>query len=207
MTTGPYSQARAQSDHARMTGHDDIPATLGDLFRKGTVQSVTGARAVVKCGDIISPPLPWFTLAGGYSLFCAPTVGQQIAILCPDGDIAGGVIINGLFSDDFAAPGDGPKLVFKTPDGSILTYDPDAKKLSLALAGSLEITAPDGATLIADMDHQGTLHVTGDVTFDADVHVGGKLTADDDVVADGISLKSHKHTGVQSGGSQTGTPV
>ena len=40
----------------------------------------------------------------------------------------------------------------------------------------LDITAPDGVSLIADMDQTGTLHVTGDVTFDAGVTVGGDLT-------------------------------
>ena len=35
----------------------------------------------------------------------------------------------------------------------------------------------------------------------------GPVTVTNDVTAGGISLKTHKHTGVQSGGSQTGTPV
>jgi len=33
------------------------------------------------------------------------------------------------------------------------------------------------------------------------------MTADVDVVANGVSLHNHKHSGVTAGGSQTGTPV
>lgn len=163
--------------HAVMTSaHHDIPATIGDMIRKGVIESVDGARAVIKCGDIVSPPLPWFSLAGFFSLWVAPTMGQQAMVLCPDGDIGGGVILHGLFSDAFPAPGEGPSIVLKCGDGSTFTYDADAKKLSVSLvAAALEITAPNGASLIADMDHDGNLHVTGDVTFDANVSIGGDL--------------------------------
>lgn len=37
--------------------------------------------------------------------------------------------------------------------------------------------------------------------------LNGTLTASEDVVAAGISLKSHKHGGLQPGGVQSGTPV
>lgn len=54
---------------------------------------------------------------------------------------------------------------------------------------------------------------TGSVTvqassaeFKCDVKVDGTLTATSDVVADGISLKSHVHGGVQSGSSETSEP-
>lgn len=40
-----------------------------------------------------------------------------------------------------------------------------------------------------------------------DVELTGKLTASDDVIADGKSLKTHKHGGVQTGSGQTGAPV
>lgn len=56
------------------------------------------------------------------------------------------------------------------------------------------ITAPGGATLNADVTINGTLHVTGQITCDADV------------VADGVSLKTHTHGGVTAGGANTGAP-
>lgn len=52
---------------------------------------------------------------------------------------------------------------------------------------------PDGSLYIT-----GTVHVTGDITSDKNI------LADGDVKAGDISLKNHKHGGVQSGGSDTG---
>jgi phage baseplate assembly protein gpV len=44
-------------------------------------------------------------------------------------------------------------------------------------------------------------------TFNGDIQVNGKINTTGDVVAGTVSLKTHKHGGVASGGSQTGTPV
>ncbi|MDR1311582.1 MAG: oxidoreductase [Burkholderiaceae bacterium] len=40
-----------------------------------------------------------------------------------------------------------------------------------------------------------------------DAAIGGTLTADGDVVASGVSLDNHVHSGVQTGGGNTGKPV
>lgn len=66
---------------------------------------------------------------------------------------------------------------------------------------TVDITAPGGSTITADVTINGTLHVTGKITTDANVEAAG------DVKAASISLKTHKHGGVQTGGSQTGAPV
>mgnify|MGYP007125467811 FL=1 len=43
-------------------------------------------------------------------------------------------------------------------------------------------------------------------TINGDVAVQGKLTASEDVIADGKSLKSHKHLGVTTGSGVSGAP-
>ena len=64
------------------------------------------------------------------------------------------------------------------------------------------------AALLAALPAGGVLAVVapGGVTIEGDVVVTGKLTASDDVLAGEISLKTHRHPGVQTGGGQTGTP-
>lgn len=59
----------------------------------------------------------------------------------------------------------------------------------------VKITAPD---IVFDTPVAHFLH---------DVHVAGTLTADTDVIAATISGKTHHHTGVQTGGGNTGGPV
>jgi hypothetical protein len=45
------------------------------------------------------------------------------------------------------------------------------------------------------------------ITLDGDVHITGTTTADGDVTAEGTSLHTHVHSGVQPGGGNSGPPV
>jgi hypothetical protein len=60
---------------------------------------------------------------------------------------------------------------------------------------AVTITAPSGATINADVTINGTLHVTGQITSDADVVTGS------------ISLKNHVHPGVTAGSADTEAPT
>lgn len=65
------------------------------------------------------------------------------------------------------------------------------------------------ATIDAPQTHiTGSLQVDGKITGSGGLAVsgGGGATVSGDVVADGISLKSHTHSGVEPGGGNTGTP-
>lgn len=165
---------------------DDLNGLIGDLVRFGTVTSVdlSAGLAVVEAGDVTSPPLPWTELAGSFRTWRPPSVDEQIILICPEGDIEGGVILRGLFSNQFAAPASDDNHHIYGASGLIITLTPDGLKL----------TAPAGAT------------IDGDITVTGDVTVEGSVTASTDVLAGGISLKSHTHSGVQTGSAETGAP-
>ena len=63
------------------------------------------------------------------------------------------------------------------------------------------------------VDGEGGMYISGNVSIGGDVDVGGsvdaggQVTASDDVVGGGISLKTHRHSGVETGGGNTGTPI
>lgn len=79
-----------------------------------------------------------------------------------------------------------------------------------------QLRSDDGATFV-ELDPAGqVVHVKapGGMTIDANVQVNGSVTASQDITSTGgdvkagsISLKTHVHSGVQSGGSNTGQPV
>lgn len=73
-------------------------------------------------------------------------------------------------------------------------------------AQTLVLTAPGGATINADTTINGALHVTGAITCDDDITSSKTVTGQTDVVGGGKHLKTHTHSGVQSGGSNTGAP-
>lgn len=164
---------------------DDIHGKIGDLVRLGAIASVdlAAARVTVACGEVSSPPCPWLEMAGGFRSWIPPVVGEQVLLLCPEADIAGAVVLRGLYSTAHPAPRSDTVLRFSTPDGATFDYDPDAHALTIAL--------PAG----------------GSIDLDGDLNVTGTITATEDVVGGGKSLKTHKHGGVQAGGAQTGVPA
>lgn len=178
-----------------MADNRDLENMAGDLLRLGRIASVDLANhsCTVETGDITTGPLPWFTpRAGALRIWSPPTVGEQCLLLSAEGDTENGLVLLGLYSDAFPAPSDQDGLfLLEFDDGTRISYDRDAGELDVTLAGAgkAKIVAPGGLTL------------------DCDVTVNGKLTASDDVVAAGISLKSHKHSGVAAGGAQSAGPV
>src|SRR3546814_633169 len=178
----------------RMAQMQDPEQLTGEVLRLGTIASVDHANATctVKSGDIVTGELPWVAQrAGRIRHWCPPTEGEQCLLLCPEGDIENGLVIVGLYSDACPAPSTSPDLsMIEYPDGAVISYDFAAHRLKAIL--------PAGGTV--DLVAEGGVSITGDLA------VTGKITASDDVIGGGISLKSHKHGGVQSGSSQTGTP-
>ena len=172
---------------AAMEDEEDINGLIGQLIRKGVIKSVDlGAGfAVMEVGEIVSPPLPWVeAYAGSFRSWSPPSEGEQAILLCPEGDIEGGIILRGLTSDQFPKAGDTADHSIHGAEGLIFTLTP----------AGLQIVAPDDVT------------IEGNVTITGDLGVIGNVAATEDVTASGISLKNHTHSGVQSGAASTGGP-
>lgn len=178
---------------------DDLPAGLGELTY-GRIASVdlAAGRIVVDLGDVRTQPVRWFTGgSGGTRTWSRPDVGEQVMLLAPGGDIAGAVALRGLDCNAFPPIGDTARELLRFADGAVLAYDPAAHKLEAVLpaGATVSIIAPGGVTLDCDV------RITGDLSVDGDVQAGG------DVKADTVSLKTHKHLGVQPGGGLSGVPA
>mgnify|MGYP001627780685 CR=1 FL=1 len=129
---------------------------LNNLVRIGTIAEVDhqAARARVQAGDNLTGWQKWITLrAGTTQEWDPPTVGEQVLLLSPGGDLAQGVIIAGLFTrNEPSASADEHKRVY--PDGATITYDHVKKELVASLPG------------------KATINITGD----ANVNIGGNAT-------------------------------
>ncbi len=179
----------------------DIEHLTGEVIQLGTVVSVDhgDSSCTVEIGDLITGNLPWLApRAGDVKVWSPPSIGEQCAVLCPEGDLANGIVLMGLWSDASPAPTSLPGVVMvQMPDGAVIGYDHANHHLA--------VTLPDGAT--ATIDAPGGLTINADVTINGNVTIEGKAEASEDVIGGGISLKGHKHTGVQAGGAQSGGPV
>ncbi|CAK7193035.1 hypothetical protein COMNV_01246 [Commensalibacter sp. Nvir] len=90
-------------------------------------------------------------------------------------------------------------VVLQKTDGSTRIVVKDGN-ITLVTSGDTHIKADKGVTIDANVQINGTLHVTKDAQID------GSVSASKDVKAGSISLTSHVHGGVQSGSGTTGQP-
>ncbi len=186
---------------------EDIQLDPSTLIRLGQISEVilSPPRCKVRFADPDdgegdggeTPSIRWLALrAGKTRTWSPPSVGEECLLLCPDGQIGNGVALLGLNNNTNPAPGSTLAELIEFEDGAVIAYDPESHALSAVLpAGATAlIEASGGLTIKGPVAIEGTLTATGDIT-------GA------DVLADGISLKSHKHSGVQGGTAQTGNPI
>jgi phage baseplate assembly protein V len=176
----------------------ELQRRLANVVRVGTVEEAdfSAARVKVRMGGILTGWLPMSGIrAGGVRVWSPLTVGEQVTVFSPSGDLAQGLVMPGTYCDANASPGNSEtaiNIVF--PDGS--TLDWDAGTLNFETAGVAKIKA---GTIELEA---GNIRVKGPVE-----QTGGDITSDSDVIAAGVSLVTHVHGGVIPGGGTTGQPV
>ncbi|WP_370170974.1 phage baseplate assembly protein V [Sphingobium abikonense] len=192
---------------ATMARFTNPEAAVGEVLRLGTIASVDLANGTctVESGDIVTGDIPWIAQrAGGVRHWSPPSVGEQCLLLAPEGDLAAGLVIVGLYSDACPAPSSSADIsLIEYPDGAVIAYDHAAHSLTATLpaGGSVTIEAPGGVTII------GETGIVGDAFIAGNLNVSGTIKATEDVVAGTVSLASHKHGQVQAGTAQSGAPV
>lgn len=190
-----------------MADDRDTVGDVAQIVRVGRIASVDRDAALCRValgdpdsddGEVETDDIPWGGFrAGRMTVWSPPTVGEQILLIAPGGDIGQAVAVPGLYSTDFPAPGNGAREFMRFDDGAEFGYDPDT--------GAADITLPDGGTLT--IKAVGGVSIEGDVAIKGNVAVEGGITATEDIEAGDISLQKHKHSGVQAGGAQTGAPA
>lgn len=198
----------------------ELARRLDNIIRIGTIHSVdlSAARVRVTIGKLTTEWLPWLAhRAGTTRQWSAPTVGEQVAVFSPSGDLAAGVVLTGMYSTENPAPSDADdEHVTVYPDGARIAYN--------HTTGALTATGIQTGTIEAQVK----------VTIDTpETHITGKLTVDDlltygnglagnggannnfitgdfthitgDLSSNGVVLHTHTHPG-DSGGT-TGAPT
>ncbi|MFA9285104.1 phage baseplate assembly protein V [Comamonas sp. SY3] len=184
----------------------ELSRQLANVVRMGTVAAVdlAAARCRVKTGDNETDWLPWFTgRAAGEkgSQWWPPVKGEQCMVLATGGDLGQGCVLVGVYSDRMAAPSkqaDTCRTQFSKDD-----YSETAKgEHRLHLEKRVRLEVAEGCSITMERDSI-TLQAGG-----ATLTIGpGQITANVDVIAQGISLVSHPHKGVQKGQALTEGPV
>ncbi|MHC8326020.1 phage baseplate assembly protein V [Pseudomonas sp. LB1P83] len=179
---------------------------IENLIRYGTIAEIQmkPPRVRVETGKLTTGWLPWIAVgAGADKEWDPPTLGEQIILFSPSGQLGNGVVLAGIFSDHSPANGERAGLHRRTyRDGAVIEYDSITHRLNAAL--------PEGAT--SKLISQGGIHIVGPITHEGNYTqtgnqtITGKVTVSVDVVAANISLVKHPHGGVMSGSGITGQP-
>ncbi|WP_048765505.1 phage baseplate assembly protein V [Acinetobacter sp. 243_ASPC] len=205
----------------------DLNRRLENLIRFGTIKAINPSkpipRVVVNLDSMDTPEIRFFNIrSGSDSTWDAPSIGEEVIVLSPCGDIGpSSVVLYGLYNDAHPAPSDDLNQKIRMfSDGCLVAYDVAAHQLSAILpsGGKATITADGGITVNGDTTINGNLQINGSTAMTGNntvqgsqlvqgsSHSTGSFSTEGDVQASGISLTDHKHSGVQSGGSTTGGP-
>lgn len=169
---------------------------LNNLATIGTVFDVRPDDQTMRLqvGDNQTDWLPIPAIfAGQVSVWRCPSIGEQFLLISPSGELANAIPVLSLYCNQHPSP----------------SHDPNEIRVRYNDSDFLSIkTADSGLTLkindvLFDVS-QTTL--TGDLTVNGNVKVDGSIHSDGDTVAGSVSLQSHKHGGVKSGESRTGSP-
>lgn len=189
---------------------------IENLIRVGTVHEIdfVQKRCRVNSGGLLTGWLPWFVQrAGTTSDWDPPTPGEQCVILSPSGEVAAGMVLLGLYSTACDAPSTNPdEHVREYPDGARISYNHVTGALNAVGIKTALLEAADHITFdCPQVTFTGKFNVQDLFTYEngmvgfAGENTGAQITGD--VIADGISLVSHQHTGVVPGGGNTGQPI
>lgn len=208
----------------------ELNRRLANIIRIATVAEIdyNSAKVIVEIGELRSDWLPWLTSRAGNNVtWSAPDIGEQVVVMAPSGDLSQAVIMSALYQNNFPAQENtGDVHAIEYGDGTKISYNRQTHNLDVVLCteGSTNIETNAGLTIIAqdggiqvtgDTTITGAVDITGDVTITGKVDITGNvgitgtlkssdtISSESDVLAAGISLKSHIHTG-DSGGKTKG---
>ena len=196
---------------------------MENTVRLGTIADVrhgAPARCRVKTGNLTTDWLPWLAGRAGNTdgrLWWPPVVGEQCLLLAPGGDLLQAVALPGIYSDAKPQGGDKPKdCIAEFSQGDNVSYEAEMASLTAEMYGAITLLVqgnkvqidPDAITLevgssqIKITKNAITLQAGGGTA----TLNGAGLTVTPDVTALGVSLVTHLHTAVRTGGSLSGPP-
>ena len=140
---------------------------LADAVRVGTVSRIVGERAVVDFGGAESAELDVATIsAGGHHVWMQRSVGEQVVVVCPSGDLSQGIVLASLRSGANAAPSGDPgayKAVFA--DGTVVEHAGGVTTIECATEVTVKaplVRVPDGDVVAGSISLRHHTHSHGD---------------------------------------------
>jgi len=187
---------------------NELYRLLLNLVRTGTVIEVSAIEGLcrVQTGELQTAWLNWLTMRAGRSkTWWQPSVGEQVVLLSIGGDLTTAFVLPAIYSNDNPPPSVSEDAQVTTfPDGGWIEYEPQTGRYLLKAGAKIVLEAPHSIQV-----KTGEFIVEADLTrINSDVVINGEVTqSGGGMSSNGIVVHTHKHSGVQSGGSLTGGPA
>jgi phage baseplate assembly protein V len=125
----------------------ELERRLLNMIRFGMITSVdlNSATCRVKLDDThTTGDLPWSVQRAGNVRTWSPlSVGEQVMIISPAGDLTQGVVVPSLYQNAHPAPSNkANEHITDYGDGTVITYDTTAHKLRIECTAAVEVIAP-----------------------------------------------------------------
>lgn len=180
----------------------ELSRQIANLIRVGEVADTDftdpdAPRVKVAVSGFESDWLPFGSKRAGSTKTWSPlSIGEQVVILSPYGDLGQAIIVCSLYSSANPAPASSGSLDKETyPDGTTISYDSASHTLNAAI---------DSTTINAD---RGRIALgVGGVTFV--ITAGGIAMEGGQVTHNGKNIGSdHAHSGIQRGSQNSDGPI
>lgn len=190
----------------------DLQRRLENVIRIGTIAHVelsdtAAPRVRVQDGDLLTDWLPFGAMrAGTARVWSAPTVGEQVILLSPSGELASAVVFGSLFCAGIQAPSTDPHdHIIDFADGTRVSHNDATGAMVFTGMRTVLMQASESVTIeTADLTitaSGGIIHDTPSTSLNGTVtHNGAGLSSN------GVVLHTHKHVGVVPGLGKTGAP-
>lgn len=126
---------------------------IANAVQVGVVTAVGPRHVRVRIGDLDTPELPVAQLrAGAVRWYWMPSVGEQVLVACPSGDVARGIVVASIPASNEPSA--------------------DAGEPMIHLGGARMV-------IVGDLEVRGSVSVTEDVLAAGDMIVQGDVVASD----------------------------
>ena len=194
----------------------ELSRKVENMIRIGTISEVDHAarRVRVQSGSLLTDWLKWRVgRAGETRTWCPPTIGEQVMILSPSGELANGIVTPAIYSDAYDAPSsDASMHVIAFPDGAQITYNHTSGALAVSgiktaivraeesvTVDCPQTTATGDVTVLGNLLVKGLLRYLSGMQGSGDAGGGASAVIYGDVIIGGKSVLQHTHSDQEGG--------
>ncbi|RZA17009.1 MAG: phage baseplate assembly protein V [Proteobacteria bacterium] len=122
----------------------ELSRRMANMILPGTIKEIDYLNALVRVesGELETKWLPYFQRSAGTTIdWAPPSIGESCLVLSPGGELSGGFVLTGVYSDKFR-PSESSDMVAsrRYSDGMTISYDSDAKTLSIMKKDRLKLS-------------------------------------------------------------------